>query len=334
MPVAEVKIDCYLTETHYWAHLGPVWDALPSRLRGKVFAPRDVAVDAVRRRPSGDRDAVLVASGGDARQIAPQCKLVHLQHGVGQSYNGNGTSEASWGYAGGDDLDHVDLFLCVNTNEAAQWKARYPHVEVRTVGAPCMDGWPEDRMPVGVDGPPVVAFSFHWQCRAAPEAGTAWSDWRRALTELCALPRLPYRILGHEHPRWHGRLLAWWEQVGADIVCPTWADVMEHASLYICDNSSTMYEFAATGRPVFGLRSHRWREDIDHGLRFGALAPPVDLDPPITADGLDRLIRFTLDRPNTMCPASWREETTRHLYGTLDGMAAARAAHAIKELLG
>ena len=45
-------------------------------------------------------------------------------------------------------------------------------------------------------------------------------------------------------------------------------EVMERSTLYICDNSSTLYEFASTGRPVVVLNAPWFRRDIEHGLRF------------------------------------------------------------------
>jgi hypothetical protein len=44
--------------------------------------------------------------------------------------------------------------------------------------------------------------------------------------------------------------------------------VVERADVYLNDSSSTLYEFAATGRPVVVLNAPWYRPDIDHGLRF------------------------------------------------------------------
>src|SRR5690625_7239322 len=48
----------------------------------------------------------------------------------------------------------------------------------------------------------------------------------------------------------------------------TFDEVLESASLYCTDASSTLYEYAATGRPVLVLNSRHFRKDVNHGLRF------------------------------------------------------------------
>jgi hypothetical protein len=52
-------------------------------------------------------------------------------------------------------------------------------------------------------------------------------------------------------------------------------EVQRRAAVYVCDNSSSMYEFAATGRPVVVLdlpegriKGIGYRRNINHGLRF------------------------------------------------------------------
>jgi hypothetical protein len=49
---------------------------------------------------------------------------------------------------------------------------------------------------------------------------------------------------------------------------PDFADVCRRADVYVCDNSSTLYEFASTGRPVVVLNSPQYRGTVNHGLRF------------------------------------------------------------------
>ena len=45
-------------------------------------------------------------------------------------------------------------------------------------------------------------------------------------------------------------------------------DVCRQADLFIADNTSCLFEFAATGRPVVVLNSKYYRRNVNHGLRY------------------------------------------------------------------
>lgn len=312
-------IDLYASEPHYLRHLMPVHDALGVDA-GIVYVGRP-GMAALTSQPSRP---TLVASGGDVMVVTARRPVALMQHGCGQSYNGAGESRLSWGYVGGSGMSHVGLFLCTNEAEAEAWRAVYPDARVAVVGAPCMDEWHgiEFRQPAV----PIVAVAFHWKSLAQIESGTAWPDWRNALAEVALhAEEHGYRLLGHEHPRWFGRVLDWWRRLGVEVT-DDWREVMQRASVYVCDNSSTLYEFMATGRPVIGLRSTRWRRDVEHGLRFWRFAPPVDLAPRVGAYGLDCSIRAALDHG----PVPEEASIVREVFGRLDGLAAARAADALR----
>ena len=113
--------------------------------------------------------------------------------------------------------------------------------------------------------PELVAISFHFPCSIAPEAGTAWPDFRRQLPALASR----FGVLGHGHPRAFPMLGLSRHYSRASIsVFTNFAEVCERAAVYVCDNSSSLFEFASTGRPVVLLNASAYRLSTNHGLRF------------------------------------------------------------------
>ena len=102
------------------------------------------------------------------------------------------------------------------------------------------------------------------------------------------------------------------------------SDVIDRAGIYVCDNSSTLYEWAALDRPVVILDAPWYRRDVSHGLRFWQWA---DIGPRIQdpAD-LVEAVRHASDDV-------WRDrraEATEAIFGgPPDGHAAGRATEAI-----
>ena len=66
--------------------------------------------------------------------------------------------------------------------------------------------------------------------------------------------------------------IRFYEAHGIEYV-PDFDDVLRRADVYACDNSSTLYEFASTGRPVVVLNApwYRWK----HIMAFGSGMRPT-----------------------------------------------------------
>jgi glycosyltransferase involved in cell wall biosynthesis len=105
-------------------------------------------------------------------------------------------------------------------------------------------------------------------------------------------------------------------------------DVMRQADVYACDNSSTLYEFASTGRPVVVLNAPWYRRTVEHGLRFWSAANVgVQCDDP--ADLSSAILRALMDdQPHQVA----REAALDVAYAYRSG-AAQRAAEELEQWL-
>ena len=294
-------------EPHHRDHLDPILARLPDVGKTRL-SPQDVA---------------LVPSYGAlirARRMKFR-RFVLAQHGAGQSYGGERRSGAQPGYPGGKDNGDVGLFLVPNEHAAARWKAAYPGTPVAIVGCPKLDDLPRLVEPGDT---PVVAVSFHWAAHFSPEAGSAFDHFWPGVVQLA---REGYRVLGHGHPL-RSDLPAFYRRHGIEYV-KTFEEVCRRADVYVCDNSSTIFEFASTGRPVVLLDSPRYRKTVRHGLRFwDAASVGIQVD---DVAALPAAVELALeDQPRQQAD---REAALDIVYRYRTG-AAQRAADAIAEWAG
>jgi len=252
----------YASRPHYLAHLGAVWDALGAPQ--PVAVPRELLGYAER---SG-RAAQPVTRGRGPCVVAGYVDLFRarrlgygpfamLQHGAGQSYHGDPRSAGNPHYAGGRDHEDVRVFVVPGPDPARRWAERYPAAKVVVVGnltpLPAREG----------EAGKVVAVAFHWPCGLVPETRSAWRDFRTALPAIAAR----WTVLGHWHPRWGDLLRREYDRLGIEPVADL-REVARRADLLVADNSSALFEWAETGRPVVVLNGSRYRKDAHHGLRF------------------------------------------------------------------
>ncbi len=342
-------IDAYASLRHYAEHLAPVWAALPAELRGTFYSPSSTEPwGTPLHRGRDTRRLVLVAGWRDAQTVAPS-PLVYLEHGAGQSYDGDPRGVGQGSYSGGQGLGRVRLFLCPSQRVADRWAATYPEATTAVVGCPKLDRWhavpdgphrgraaasaddgpdvaPRPTRTVAPDhgsGAPVVAVTFHWECPLVPETRSAWGHYDHHLPGLVADPR--WQVLGHGHPRLWGAIRRRWRALGVDHT-PDLADVLDRADLLVADNTSAAYEFASTGRPVLVLNAPWYRRHVDHGLRFWSYPPGLQVDHP--RDLVAGVARALADPP---AARAIRARAVAHVYAHTDGHAAQRAADAIKE---
>lgn len=263
-------IDVFVSAPWYVDHVAPIWRALPADARGRFHVtPRAAPAAAGLPHVTLDRIGpdttrpILVVSYGDLRSafMAQRKRIALGQHGAGQSYSTDHPA-----YPGGRNQGPASLHLVPNEHAAGRTRRAYPKARVAIVGCPKLDDLP--RPTIDPDRTPVVAFSFHWDGPSiAPELRSAWQYYRTTVP----LVKQQATVLGHAHPRALPRVARWYTAAGIEIV-PDFADVLRRADVYVCDNSSSLFEFAATGRPVVVLNAPIYRRDVEHGLRFWAAA--------------------------------------------------------------
>ena len=326
----------YAGQRHYIDHLLPIWSMLDPLERGQFFVStkplavyaRDHDVPAVvarsfptqRATEICGREPLFVVAGWQDYRLTGRRRCVFVEHGAGQTYAGDPLTATNHGYAGGAGRQRVALFICPNQRTADANSGAYPGTPAVVCGSPKLDGFPSGPPP----GEPTVAVSFHWNCPVSPEAGWAFTDYRDAVERLPADLGMP--VIGHAHPRVWGPLHDWYQSVGIPPV-GHFADVAATAAVFVADNTSCLYEFAALDRPVVLLNSPKYRRDVEHGLRFWAMADvgiQVD-DGPSLADAIRRSLT---DDPQ----AVRRREITAELYPHR-GRAAARAVDAMRTFL-
>ncbi len=255
------KIDAFASEVHYLDHIAPIWTNMPESIRGTLYSP----CEKVRALPSSKKTAVaplskdtltLVSSFRDLRHVRTSLRrIILMEHGAGQTYD----VDSSY-YAGGPDRHGVVEVLVPNFKAATAHAKRHPNITVTVIGCPRLDLLRKIPPPEE----PAVAISHHWECNICPETRSTFPYYKDAYPDLAAA--FP-TVRGHAHPRAWPMVRAAYEDNGFKLV-DTFEEVLREASVYITDNSSTLFEFAATGRPVVVLNAPWYRKSIHHGGRF------------------------------------------------------------------
>jgi hypothetical protein len=256
-----VRVQFLATHDHYRDHLRPVYDALPRSVRGRWWS----------RQPDDPSALTVCSSYGDYRLTTGP--VIFTEHGVGFQF-----STGHPAYCGGRNKWRVVLFLETNAQTLRLNTDAYPQAVHELVGCPKLDRWVA-RPPKVRSDPPTVAFSFHWDAHMAPETRSAWPYYRQALEDVTSWG---WKVIGHGHPRAWPDLEPWWRSIGVEPVA-TFDEVVDRADCYVADATSTLYEFAALGRPVVVLNAPWYRREVDHGIRFWRHLPGVTVDRP---DGL------------------------------------------------
>jgi hypothetical protein len=322
-----VAIDFLARESHFADHLIPTWHELPRRLRGTFYVHPEMleqlsaaSIEAVAVEEAPESGPLtLVASYRDLKLARGLSRLVvYSEHGAGQSYVGVNSGS----YIGACDRAGVVATLVPGQMAADCHRRAHPTIPAYPVGCPKLDV--HHRAPFRRRGDrPVVAISFHWQCRVCKETRGAHSHYRSALPALAER----YEMIGHGHPRLLRQISRHYKRAGIEVV-EDFAEVIARADVYCIDNSSTMYEWASLDRPVVVLNAPWYRRDVEHGLRFWSHA---DVGPQAwSPGGLPAAIDEAIADPPEI--ARRRRDIVSDVYLACDGKAAKRAAAVLADL--
>lgn len=309
------KVDCIAREPHHEKHVRAVWDKLPEYMRGRFFSdPHALA--------ASPNEHVLCAAYGDLKEVSHQKKkAIYMEHGAGFYYN---VKHAS--YAGSTEhRECVVLRLSPNERHAAKERAMLS-CPVEIVGVPRMDQWANRPVRLNRKHQLVVAVSFHFDATVCPETRSAWRYYIDGLAPLAA----KYKVLGHAHPRIFRKLRGTYARLGIKPV-EDFDEVLQKADIYVCDNSSSTFEFAFTGKPVILMNCPYYRKWVTHegNPRFWEYAD----------------IGYNTEKPSELIPAvewtyaNWhmgqerQREIIRAIYSYTDGKCGERAATAIMKHL-
>lgn len=332
-----MSLDALAFEPQFLDHLAPIWQLLTPPHRGHFYVDpslvdraRRLGIEAIARprpphtdlkpRPNPGYRPALVASYGDIKEgrrlgYGP---FVFLEHGAGQTYDAKPGKRGHASYPGGQDREDNELILVPNEHAAKAWRTSYPAALVEIVGCPKLDTLPRKERAAD----PVIAISFHWPAPLSISgyAGTALGDYAGVLKDLARA--YPGRVIGHCHPKgdWPARMKRTYAKHGIPFVAD-FEDVCRQADVYVCDNSSTIFEFAATGRPVVLLNARYWSRKQSHGLRFWDAAH-VGVNVNKATELLDGIEEALVDAPETQRA---REDALGIVYGLRTNGAAAAA---------
>ena len=262
-----MRIDALATLPHYLDHIVPIWNNLPEEVLGSFYVPSELMTKAARQlspgvdlreatdiRPSGD--VCLVAGFSDIQNSGGRRHIL-MEHGIGQSY----FPFTNPAYAGGMGRESVELFLCPNEYCAKLNRDRYPEAKVSIIGSPRLEQL------MGLErknGGRTVAFGFHFDLMLCEETRNAWSHFSSGISDVM---KSGWEVLGHAHPRIFRDLAPTYKDMGVEPV-KDFDEIVERADVYIFDNSSTGFEFAAAVGPVVVMNAPWYRKNVDHGLRF------------------------------------------------------------------
>ena len=327
------EIDFLATQPHYLDHIASVYLALGKtkpEQQGKIFLPAELFPRAKKlgiARPrvlndakkQGLRNITYTSAYGDMKFSRNQGRPTILtEHGCGQSFLG----VRSQSYLNSPDRAGVIAIFTPSTYPARFVRETHPAIPVYRIGVPKLDHRHLDKS-VPREARGVVAFSWHWDSKVAPETRTALRHYRSALPEIAK----KHPVLGHAHPLIARQLRNLYAKYNIEFI-QDFDELIDRAELYVCDASSTIMEWASLDRPVICLNAPWYRRDVEHGMLFWSHRD-VGIQVDHSRD-LEGAIRQALVDPPEI--RERRAKIIRDIYGKTDGKASDRAVRALLDV--
>jgi hypothetical protein len=221
----------------------------------------------------------MVASTADLQQVAD----IYMEHGVGLAWHKR------------DVLATIAKTTVLAPNDFIADRYRDAGIAATSIGTPKMDGY------LALPRGDAVAVGFHW---TSAVYSRVMADYEVALRELTST----VHVIGHGHPRAWRRLRPFWEALGIEPV-EDFAEVIQRSKLWVCDHSSTLYEYAALDRPVVLMKGMGNKPFESTGLRYTSFA---GIGPEADPRTLVRVVQEALESPESY--AEPRREATASLF--------------------
>lgn len=271
------KIHFIASEFHFFTHLHPIWEALDPEIRGffyyKKGMGRNINIPYCYKKPFKTKrellekinlnllDFFLSASYGNVSLLKQEpIPMILTEHGIGQTYSSPHSSFANSRIG----KDNVFLFLSPNLINKQKYLEKDDNRPIEVIGVPKMDKWHNQDLKKR-EKKPIVCLSFHWDSYIVPETRGTFSFYQPILEALNQNDH--FSLVTHGHPRIINKVKRYSQDLGIETY-DSFEEVLEKADIYACDNSSTLFEFASTNRPVVVLNAPWYRRNINHGLRF------------------------------------------------------------------
>lgn len=311
------KLDFYASEIQYFDHMIPIWNKLEDKYKGtfnvslSVLEQRKLKYgEFYLNRPSDN--LTLVASWKDYCETKGD--VIFMEHGIGHNYGNEHPA-----YVGGKGKDRVVMFLNQHNLSQTTNRKAYPNAINEIIGTPKMDNINSiDKKP---NVKPIVCISFHWDCFVCNNTRSAYYYYKDVISELAK--NKEYTLIAHGHPRGDWKMM---ELNGIKFYSDL-NDIMNIADVYVNDNSSSMYEFMLTGKPVIVLNCPLYDRKKDTGIRFWRYIGGMQVNNPCE---LHNTIMHTINHPDHL--ESTRKDIVNELY-PYHGHSAQRASEVIVEFL-